>query len=134
MSLFKEKEESTLYHVYTGVSALEKASDAELEKWGSDPNCIERETCADYLAKRLTDRTARAVAKVAMRAAKRQELQDNPFDPRTEISADAEHIADRIVKQASVDAEHIAARIVKHLWIIFVLLPIVIGILYELLK
>ena len=44
---------------------------------------------------------------------------DNPFDPRSEVSA---------------DAKHIAGRIVKHLWIIFVLLPVVLALLYSLLK
>jgi hypothetical protein len=41
----------------------------------------------------------------------REELQNNPFDPRTEISA---------------DARHIASKIVIHLWILFVLLPIIV--------
>ena len=41
---------------------------------------------------------------------RRAALKQNPFDPRTEISA---------------DARHISSRIVTHLWIIFVLLPIV---------
>ena len=54
----------------------------------------------------------------AKAAAKRQESLANPFDPRTEISA---------------DAQHIAGRIVKHLWIIFVLLPVVLGILFTIL-
>jgi|CZKX01.1.fsa_nt_gi hypothetical protein len=45
---------------------------------------------------------------------RRQELQDNPFDPRTEISA---------------DARHIASRIVTHLWILFVLLPVILAVL-----
>jgi uncharacterized membrane protein YvbJ len=49
---------------------------------------------------------------------RRQELQNNPFDPRTEISA---------------DAIHIASRIVKHLWIIFVLLPFVAVVLWAIL-
>jgi hypothetical protein len=52
------------------------------------------------------------------RAAKREELQDNPFDPRTEVSADARHIANKIV---------------THLWILFVLLPFIIGLLLVLL-
>jgi hypothetical protein len=46
---------------------------------------------------------------------KRQHLEENPFDPRTEVSADAQHI-------------------VKHLWIIFVLLPFILGLLYAFLK
>jgi hypothetical protein len=46
-------------------------------------------------------------------AAKREELQAKPFDPRTEVSADA----------------YIAGRIVTHLWLLFVLLPFIIGVL-----
>jgi hypothetical protein len=41
-----------------------------------------------------------------------------PFDPRTDISA---------------DARHISGRIVQHMWIIFVLLPVVLGILFVIL-
>jgi len=48
----------------------------------------------------------------------KQYLSDHPFNPRTEVSA---------------DAIHIASRIVKHLWIIFVLLPFVIGLLLAIL-
>ena len=46
-------------------------------------------------------------------------LQENPFDPKTEVSA---------------DAKHVAGKIVSHLWTIFVLLPIVLTIIYEVLK
>jgi len=42
-----------------------------------------------------------------------------PFDPRNEVSA---------------DAEYVSGRIVKHLWIIFVLLPVVLGILFAILR
>jgi hypothetical protein len=52
-------------------------------------------------------------------AAKRSKLQQDPFDPRTEVSA---------------DARHVAGRIIKHLWIIFVALPFVLGLLYAILK
>lgn len=51
--------------------------------------------------------------------ADRQKSLSNPFDPRSEISADARHIAGRIVTQ---------------MWIIFVVLPLVAGILYAVLK
>jgi hypothetical protein len=44
---------------------------------------------------------------------------DIPFDPRAEISA---------------DARHIASRIVTHLWILFVLLPVVLGLLWAVFK
>ncbi len=82
------------------------ASDEDLSKWAADPYCIEREECAAELAARSTKRDSDRIAVIA----KREELQSNPFDPRTEISA---------------DAKHIAGRIVTHLWILFVLLPIV---------
>ncbi|HEY2912786.1 MAG TPA: hypothetical protein VGK21_05465 [Candidatus Angelobacter sp.] len=52
-------------------------------------------------------------------AAKRQGLQDNPFDPRTEVSADAKHVAKKVV---------------THLWILFVALPLVLVLLYQMLK
>jgi RNA polymerase subunit RPABC4/transcription elongation factor Spt4 len=42
------------------------------------------------------------------------EREGSPFDPRTEVSA---------------DAKYISGRLVKHLWIIFVLLPLVAGLL-----
>jgi hypothetical protein len=42
-----------------------------------------------------------------------------PFDPRTELSK---------------DAHYIAGHIIKHLWIIFVVLPFVLALLYEILK
>jgi hypothetical protein len=46
------------------------------------------------------------------------------------VSADAKYIA----QCASQDALFASARIVKHMWIIFVLLPVVLGILLLLLK
>ncbi len=45
------------------------------------------------------------------------------------ISADARYIADH----ASLAAQRASGRIVKHLWIIFVLLPVVLGILFAIL-
>jgi len=60
------------------------------------------------------DEQAALEAEAQRRSGVRQELEDNPFNPRTEISA---------------DAIHIASRIVKHLWIVFVLLPFVIALL-----
>jgi hypothetical protein len=89
-------------------------SDEELEKWAHDPNCIEMEACAKALAQRIAKRAAEA----QRRSEVRKELADNPFNPRTEVSA---------------DAIHIASRIVKHLWIIFVLLPLVAVVLWAIL-
>jgi hypothetical protein len=50
--------------------------------------------------------------------------------PRGEISADAAYI----VNCAREDSKMASGRIVKHLWIIFVLLPVVLIVLFELLK
>jgi hypothetical protein len=118
----KESEEPKRYHApFEGapwfLGDVLKVSDQELEKLAHDPNCIEMEACARALAERLAtrerhevERQAAAAAELQRRSAARKELLDNPFDPRTEVSA---------------DARHIAGRIVKHLWIIFVLLPFV---------
>jgi len=101
------------------------ASDEELEKWAHDPNCIEMEECAKERAIRFEEREREADQQAAVAAAEQQrrsglrkELEDNPFNPRTEVSA---------------DAIHIASRIVKHLWIIFVLLPFVAVVLWAML-
>ena len=101
-------------------------SDEQLEKWAEDPNCVEMESCVVALSERRTRREREKADVIAKRerneadlaaklAGKRKELSDNPFDPRTEVSA---------------DAMHIASQIVKHLWIIFVFLPFVIGLLW----
>ena len=66
------------------------------------------------LSGRLASREKVKAALAGGRAAKRQELEDNPFDRRTEVSADAK-------------------RIVAHLWILFILLPIVVGLLLTIL-
>jgi hypothetical protein len=64
-------------------------------------------------------------------------LAANPFDSRHEVSADARHISDNHAlfsrNEVSADARYIASKIVSHMWIIFVLLPIVLGILFALL-
>ena len=114
-------EKSTKYSMAPGVFSTSKQadettvrntclymSDEKLEKWGTDPNCLEMEICAKILAERR-----------AGQIAAREERRNNPFDPRTEVSA---------------DAKHIAGRIVMHLWILFVLLPFIIGVLWEVIK
>ena len=117
MSLFTAKEKSTKYHASSNNWGW--SSDEELEKWATDPDCIEKDQCAAFLAERRGRQAKLRAERDEFRARKRAELQDNPFDPRTEVSA---------------DAEHIASRIVKHLWMIFVLLPIVLGVLWALMK
>jgi hypothetical protein len=122
----RETRSTNRYHVPNDAASwyLEgvcPVSDEELEKWAHDPNCIEMEVCAKALAERIArreklevERQAAIAAEIQRRSEVRKELADNPFNPRTEVSA---------------DATHIASRIVKHLWIIFVLLPFVLAVL-----
>jgi hypothetical protein len=95
---------------------LDNASVVTLEKWASDPLCIERDICAERLASRGINRQA-LQAIIAGEKEERLAVAAVPFDPRTEISA---------------DARHIAGRIVKHLWILFVLLPFIVAVLLAL--
>jgi hypothetical protein len=104
--------------------------DEVIAKAASDPNCKNQQECLDELARRNARRAAQEVQEAARAAQEkirretvRTELLDNPFDPRHEISADAEHIA-RVV----------SGRIVSHMWIILVALPFVLGLLYAILK
>lgn len=97
---------------------MAQASDEQLQKWATDPDCIESDMCGSELTDRLVKRTTDETAKRTARANKRAEMADNPFDPRTEVSA---------------DAKHIAGRIVTHLWILFVLLPFIGAALFMLL-
>jgi hypothetical protein len=80
-------------------SKIMDASDADLEKWASDPNCRDQEKCSKALGSRR-----------ALRERVKQAKIDNPFDPRTDVSA---------------DAKYITREIIKHLWILFVLLPVI---------
>ncbi len=102
----KQASEAGRYHIKPGwlqalPGRIRTATDQELEQWAADPNCYEREVAANKLAERRTLRG--------------ESDRNKPFDPRTEISA---------------DARHIAGRIVTHLWIILVLLPCIIGLLW----
>lgn len=56
------------------------------------------------------------------------------FDPHTDISADAYHIGGVIAKCSREDSREASGRIIKHMWIIFVLLPVVLAILFAILK
>jgi hypothetical protein len=87
---------------------IRQASRQELEKWANDPRCFEKGLCVQEIAARGADRERRETERPPTRLKDPEERR--PFDPRTDISA---------------DAKHIASRIVKHLWIIFVLLPFV---------
>jgi hypothetical protein len=123
MSMFGTKEKSGKYHAeittgdwpVKGSEAVTSGSDEQVQKWASDPDCIEQEQAAAHMQWRLAERAKRKQEL----ASKRQELQDNPFDPRTEVSA---------------DAKHIARKVVTHLWILFVALPLVLVVLYQILK
>jgi hypothetical protein len=115
---------SAKYHSFaTGTDDRVHSSDMQLEQWAADPNCLEAEECAALLAerraKREQEKAEQEVQAAAARLFNRDEVRDNPFNPRTEISA---------------DAKHIAGRIVTHLWIIFVLLPVAAALLFWLLR
>jgi hypothetical protein len=86
--------------------------DAQLEQWAADPNCIEQAEVAAYLAKRKGVQAAESADRQTQIELKRKELHENPFDPRTEVSADARHIANKVV---------------THLWILFVALSYSLG-------
>ena len=117
-----EADEANRYHIPKEATQpiedrIRRATERELRQWAYDPNCIEMELCVKELAERQATREIRGVLREPVRSSQTdrlsqrpQRLGDIPFDPRTEVSA---------------DAIHIASRIVKHLWIIFVLLPVV---------
>lgn len=75
-------------------------TDEELEKCASDPECDNKDECAKEL-----------LIRQGLYETKRRRLAENPFDPRTEVSADSK-------------------RIVQHMWIILVLLPCILGALW----
>jgi hypothetical protein len=112
MALFEKKVKNLRYHATT---ALEYASVEELEKWAPDPNCIEQQECTRFLDDRLAKLEVARLERDRRLTKKRARLEEDPFDARNEISADAKHIAQRIVST---------------LWFIFVLLPIVLGVLF----
>lgn len=101
------------------IANMEYQPDDQLEKWAADPNCIEQAECAAFLTQRKERQAAESAEFQAKRAQKRKELEENPFDPRNEVSADARHIANKVV---------------IHLWILFVALPVVLAILYSLIR
>jgi hypothetical protein len=94
-------------------SQLRNAADYTLTDWSEhDKNQENRDLAKAEIERRKSEAERKAEEAAAKEraalAAKRDRLAANPFDPRTEISE---------------DARHIASRIVTHLWILFVLLP-----------
>jgi hypothetical protein len=84
---------------FLNVSTLD-----QLEKWAADPNCNQQAECTSVIGQRQEQLRARA-----------ERLALNPFDSRTEVSADAR-------------------RIVLNMWIIMVVLPFVVGIVIAVMK
>lgn len=80
----------------------------DLVKYASVPNCNQRFACEAVLKKKYNTQGAKA-----------ERLAANPFDARNEVSA---------------DGRYIAGQIVKNMWIIFVLLPIALALVYLALK
>jgi hypothetical protein len=124
MGLFmEEKLAPGMYHAPAEAAdgALREMSTEAVERLANDPNCIEHERCraylvrrAEVLARRVVDVEARNAALLQANLERKRALEEYPFDPRTEVSA---------------DAKHIASKIVGTLWILFVLLPIALAIL-----
>jgi hypothetical protein len=86
------------------------AEDADVEKWANDPNCNQQKECAEELVRR-----GRPIGDQRLQIEKdRERLTAHPFDPRTEVSADAR-------------------RIIKHLWILLFAIPLIVGVLWALL-
>lgn len=97
------------YHALMGASwKLPESSEDDLIRWANDPNCLDHEKCAEILKERSINVAGRFEAR-------RQELQRNPFDPRTEVSAGEQ-------------------KIVNTLWLIFIVVPLVLGVIYAILK
>jgi hypothetical protein len=99
------------------VKKLQDAFNDQLDRWArADPNPSNRQAAQDEITRRARiaqeERAGRPYVPVKVEDAG----PPVPFDPRTEVSA---------------DAKHIASRIVTHLWIIFIALPIAAWILYE---
>jgi hypothetical protein len=90
-----------------------QATRQELERWANDPKCFEAELCARERAYRQNRSERKPVRAIEARMLA-EERQGSAFNPRTEVSA---------------DAVYIVSRIVKHLWIIFILLPVVVAVL-----
>jgi hypothetical protein len=82
---------------------IREASDEQLEQWATDdPNPYNKRLAIDALRKRRGGAN--------LESKKQEPLLATPFDPKTDVSA---------------DAKYIAGEIVKHLWILFVLLPVI---------
>jgi hypothetical protein len=83
---------------------IREASEKQLEQWAAaDSNPDNQRLAMDALRNRKANRDS-------IEDARQGATQLALFDPRTEVSA---------------DARYIAGRIIKHLWIVFVLLPVI---------
>lgn len=86
---------------------ISRAPDAELEQWATnETNQANRRRIVIELGRRKADRSDRPRSEAASGV---RPTGPAPFDPRVEISADAKHVANRIVST---------------MWTIFVLLPL----------
>src|SRR5579859_956060 len=101
------------YHLPVSIYELHGQPLEQVQAWASDPNCIEQAEVYDFLIRRNQEAATQAQVE-----ANRKALTDHPFDPRTEVSA---------------DAQYIARRVATHLWILFVAFPVVLAILFYLL-
>ncbi|HXS93199.1 MAG TPA: hypothetical protein VN736_01270 [Candidatus Limnocylindrales bacterium] len=82
-----------------------------LKDWSEDPFCQNREDCQKEIQRRLDRDREATETRAAALSARKVELEANPFDPRTEVSADAK-------------------RIVFHLYVIFLVIPVCAALAY----
>jgi len=111
----KEATEATRYRIPREAAQpvedrIRQATRQELDKWSNDPNCMETELCANELARRQQPTERRSAPEPfpgyedALRASggqepptqaakadewRRQHQQQDAFNPRAEVSADA---------------------------------------------
>ena len=98
------------WHDLSGKQQAELLSctpNSQLEAYAADPGCNQRMNCKAELRRRGV-----------VFPEENPLPEPRPFDPRTEVSA---------------DARFSSGRIVTHLWVILVVLPFVLAILYEIL-
>src|SRR5450755_3916121 len=89
------------------LDQIRSASDCVLASWVNDPQVIDRELCEEVLINRKKEN----LISRKKRNSTEEQVDVSTFNARTDISA---------------DAKHIAGRIVLNLWIICIVVPLVI--------
>src|SRR5208282_5057502 len=86
------------------VIVINSASDEELRKWAIDPDCNQKHLCVAALAKE----DILALLLAYQPSHPMNEHVDVPFNPRTEVSEDARHIARTGMQRLGVELEAVS--------------------------